>query len=98
MTSYRGAALVAIDVNLPILWDINKNPINSTSVYAVRQQTLVGIIGHAKQVHVRIPFNPTMNQNQLETLLDVILGLGFTYRNTVSSNYGPYSETWIFGL
>ncbi len=91
MTSYRGAKLVAIDVNLPILWDVG-------DTYKVRQQTLQGVIGYAKQVHVRVPFNPTLNANQLESLLDAILGMGFTYRDCVTSQYGPYYQTWILGL
>jgi hypothetical protein len=89
MTSYRGAQLVAFDLQTQILW---------TPEMKLRLETLRGVIGHARQVHIRIPFNPTANANQLETLIDGILGFGFQYKDCVASQYGLYYQTWIFVL
>jgi hypothetical protein len=89
MSSYRGAQLVAIDLQTQILW---------TPEMKLRKETLMGVIGHARQVHIRIPFNPVINENQLEFLIDAILELGFVYRGCVTSQYGQYYQTWIFSL
>lgn len=95
---FLGTRLVAFDIHMARLWTTDMNHTLTTRTLAVREPVLEELVRGRQQVHVRIPFNPNLNPNQLETLVDAILRLGYIYRDCVTSEYGLHHQTWIFCL
>ena len=99
MTTFHGTHILAFDVQMPRLWDTDYNPASQTRHMRVRRSVLESMIKPTTiQIHVRVPFNPTLNENQLETLMDSIYELdkGFQFKSCVNSEFGVYQQTWIF--
>jgi len=98
MPPFTGTKLVAIDVQMPRLWEIvdGSSRVRQTVLGELIRSTQPGTI--ANQVHIRVPFNPTLNENQLEMLIDSVLTIGYRFKECVTSQYGLYHQTWVFSL
>ena len=87
-----GQNLLSLDVSTPRLWSSNNNNVNGSCRLELRTQVVDSLLGHRKNIILNIAVNAVLIENQYETLLDNILGRGFTVDAVAIPKSGLYSQ------
>ena len=74
---YSGNSICAFDVTHQRIWDIDHRNPATNSLYKVRQDVVSGLVKGKLYVFIRLPYNRSLSDNQLESLLDYIVSLGY---------------------
>lgn len=88
---FAGSTLVAIDANMNRLYDFMTMNIGvNRQVCTIRRDILQQVVGNRPVVMVRIPFNFAPAENQIETLLDELMSMGYRIVAMSTPSVGPY--------
>ena len=88
---FVGTNLVCLDANASRLFDFVTMQLGTNRrVCTVRVEALQQIIGNRQTVMVRIPFNFTPAENQVEALLDELMSMGFKISGMTAPTVGVH--------
>ena len=91
---FSGSHLVSFEVTMPRLWTIDYFPSNRGRVI-LKEDILESLVKEKQYVIIYFPFNITLQESQLEFLLDALMKRGFVIDHVVSSKYGTYAKEYI---
>ena len=91
---FSGSHLVSFEVTMPRLWTIDYFPNNRGRVM-LKDDVLDSLVKEKQYVIIHFPFNITLQESQLEFLLDGLMKRGFVIDHVVSSKYGTSAKEYI---
>ena len=90
---------MAIDANAPRLFDfLTMNVGMDRRICTVRREVLQNTVGGRRTVMVRIPFNFTPAENQVEALLDELMSMGYRITSMATPAVGMHCMIYTLHL